>query len=616
MIRRIQLLSLAILLLLPISTVQAARVSADVSAVLNVSALKPGEPAMIAVVISVHPGLHVQSHQPLDPNLIAFELTADDNPQIDFGPPIYPPAQLEEYAALGRLSVYTDKVIVYLPLTLKAGSAAGLVTISGQLTLQACNETSCFPPEHPRFSVTTAIASPGEAVTPINTESFASIPTTQPASTQPPAPPTPAMTITTGQTTVSLLGYSVDLSREGGLVAGLVAFLAGIIFNLVPCVLPVLPVKAIGFYEASQHSRARSLLLGLTFSLGLIAVFAALGMAVMLSKSLFHSQITWGQQFSNPWFAWALAIVLAALGFGMMGAFSVRLPTSVYGLDFRHDTLIGNFLWGGLTAVLSTPCTAPLFPPVLIFASTLPRIEGFLLVTLVGCGMASPYLLLSAFPELARRFPRTGAAADLVKQMMGFLLLGSAAFFIGQQLVGEPNQWWVVFAVAVWACLYLVIRSAQLFKSVTALYFTTALAVAIGSGSLMLTLRLTAPDQVHWQPYTPQSLTDARAAGKTVLIDFTANWCLNCKYVDTTVYHDPRALDALQRLNVVTMKADLSKSDAVGWQLRNSLGNDGIPYTAIYLPNARQPVGLASIYTTDTLLNVLNGEAIAASAEK
>ena len=115
---------------------------------------------------------------------------------------------------------------------------------------------------------------------------------------------------------------------------------------MVPCVLPVLPLKAIGFYEASQHNRTRTLLLGFAFSCGLVAVFAVLGLVILLSKSLFGSQIQWGQQFSHPWFVWGVAVVLALLGLGMFGAFSVNLPTSVYGMDFRHDTISGNVMWG------------------------------------------------------------------------------------------------------------------------------------------------------------------------------------------------------------------------------------------------------------------------------
>jgi thiol:disulfide interchange protein DsbD len=518
---------------------------------------------------------------------------------------------------------------------IKANAPPGDITISGKLTWQACNDQSCYPPESDKpFSIQTKIVPAGEATTPNEPELFAGFdagafdkpPATAPSaatssgttlpSTQPAAPMLPANTIAGGGTTVSLFGHSLELGNHSFLLAAAIAFLAGIIFNVVPCVLPVLPIKAIGFFEASQHNRARTILLGLVFSLGLIAVFAALGTFVLLSRSLLGSQVSWGQQFSYPWFVWMVAVVLAALGFGMLGAFSVRLPTSVYGLDFRHDTLSGNFLWGGLTALLSTPCTAPLFPPVLGYALTLPHVEGFALMVIVGAGMASPYLLLSAFPELARNFPRTGQGAELVKQMMGFLLLGSAAFFAGLELVGQPNQWWIVFAVVVWGCLYLVIRSAQIFKTSTPIYIATALAVVFTGSALVLSLRLTDllashsaaganSNQVQWQPYTPEALASARAAKQIVLIDFTADWCLNCKYVEATVYRDPRTIAALRKQNVLTLKADLTDHDAPGFPLLNQLGSQGIPFTAVYLPDSDQPIGLSSIYTTDKLLGVL-----------
>ncbi|HTW93784.1 MAG TPA: thioredoxin family protein, partial [Tepidisphaeraceae bacterium] len=270
---------------------------------------------------------------------------------------------------------------------------------------------------------------------------------------------------------------------------------------------------------------------------------------------------------------------------------------------------------GALTAILSTPCTAPLFPEVLYASLRVPKAEGMFLVVMVGVGMASPYLLLSAFPELARRFPRTGPAGELVKQMMGFLLIGTAAFFAGLEMVGQPNQWWICFAVVVWACLYLVIRTAQIARAAGALCVVTGLAVALTGFSLVLTLRLTdalvgrgagTGMSVDWIPYSTATFDQYRDENRIVLVDFTADWCLNCKFVEASVYHDPRAIEAIRQYRIVTIRADLTNHDEPGYQLYDRLNIDGIPYTAIYFPGQANPVGLASIYTTDKLLDVID----------
>lgn len=592
---------------------------------LNTSALAADQTAVLAVVTDIAPGLHAQSHAPLESYLIKFEIIPDPNPAVEFLDPIYPPGTLENFPGLGQQSVYTGRVIVYVPMRIKSNAPVGDTTISGTLTWQACNDTSCFAPQRQQpFTVNTRIIAAGEAVNATDTQMFSgfdpgvfksSPSSTQPAAASQPATSPPAVNLSSDNTRLSIFGHSLDLKNQSFLVVGMVAFLAGIIFNVVPCVLPVLPVKAIGFYEASQHNRARTILFGLSFSLGLIAVFALLGMLILLSKSLFGHQWSWGEHFSHPIFGWTIAVVLAALGFGMLGAYSLSLPSGIYGLDFRHDTVGGNFMWGALTAVLSTPCTGPLFPPVLAYSQTLPRLFGFLVVVTVGAGMASPYFVLSAFPELARRFPRTGAVSELVKQMMGFLLLATAAFFVGFETLGQPGQWWIIFAVVAWAALYLVVRGAQIFKSPMGLYITTAIAVAMISIALLAVLRLSnvnlmatgmaSSDALAWQPYSDAALSAAQQDNRPALIDFTADWCLNCKYVEQTVFHDPRVLDALKKQNVLALKADLTQSDAPGSSLLTQLGGQGIPYTAVYLPGNPKPVGIDSIYTADTLLGVL-----------
>lgn len=594
----------------------------SVDAALNVAALQPGKPAKLAVVVDVAPGFHAQANPATGTN-IATAVELEPTAGLTFGPPAYPPGKQEAYPDIGTLSVYGGRTIVRVPIEVKPDAPAGSdVKIAGGVTVQVCDDKgTCFRPVTLPFELTARVAAATEAVAANAPELFlAAVPPVP--STSPAAPSRPAA-VRSPQ--AELFGLSVGVDSFFKAVG--LAFCAGLIFNFMPCVLPVLPLKAVGFYEASQHNRGRTISFGLSFSLGVIAVFAVLAVLVLLSKSIFGRTFAWGQQFSYAPFVWFIAVLLGALGVGMLGAFALRLPTSVYGLNFRHDTLSGNFLWGGLTAILSTPCTAPLFPVVLAYSIGQPLVLGVSIVLMVGVGMAFPYLLLSAFPGAARRLPRTGPFSELVKQMMGFLLLASAAFFAGLQLLDDPNQWWLVFAVVCWGSLFLVVRTTQLTKGSTPLVVATAVAVALTGGMLTLTLtRLTSnavADNTSpggagasgngavagaglWKPYSPEALADARKGGKIVVVKFTAKWCLNCKYIESTVYQDAAALEALRTRDAVLLKADLTDNRAAGWALLEQLtGGNGIPFTAVYAPGDQEPIGLASIYTTDRLIDAL-----------
>lgn len=572
------------------------KITADVSAAFNVSHLRAGDSAAIAIVVDIPQGLHSQSNTPLESSLIPLVATLQSGP-VKVQRVAYPAPTIENYPQLGKVSVYTGKVIVYAFVEVPGDGAHGPVTIAGKVRYQLCDEQACFRPQTTDFSISTTIVPAGAPVTPANADLFAGL---SAATTQASPPPTSQAAVDDGNAPPPTTDGPQSLL---GAIA--LALAVGVIFNLVPCVLPVLPLKAIGFYEASHHDRAKTILLGLLFSAGMIAIFALLACVVLLSRSLLGQQFQWGQQFSYGWFVWTMAAILGLLGFSMMGAFTVSLPTSIYGLNFRHDTLVGNFMWGGLTAVLSTPCTAPLFPPLLAWAIAQPLVSGFVTIIAVGVGMALPYLVLSAFPELARKFPRTGPFAELFKQMMGFLLLGSAAFFVGIRLIGDPNQWWLVYAVVVIASVYLVYRTRQIVPSARAMGIATTIAVLMTVGGFGGARYLAKPS-VGFEPYTPQALVTARAGKDVVLVKFTASWCLNCKYIEQTVYHNDATLAELQKRGVRMIKVDLTDAAATGWELADQLGVKGIPFTAIFPVGAEKPLTLESIYTADTLLATLD----------
>jgi thiol:disulfide interchange protein DsbD len=241
----------------------------------------------------------------------------------------------------------------------------------------------------------------------------------------------------------------------------------------------------------------------------------------------------------------------------------------------------------------------------MLWAQAQPVALGVTAVMMVGVGMAFPYILLSAFPDVARRFPRVGPWAELFKQMMGFLLLGAAVFFAAGRFVTGAALYWSLVPVAVIAGGYLLVRTVQFGAHARGIVIASVLAaLMIGTTT---TMAATFVSPVRWQPYSDQVVDQARRDGKIVLVKFTANWCLNCQYIERTVFHDKATAAALDRHGVVTVKADLTAEDAPGWpRLKSLSATGGIPLTAIYLPGQEKPIVIDSVYTSGTLVHTLD----------
>jgi thiol:disulfide interchange protein len=549
-----------------------------VSATLNRSALPPGEESLVAVVIEIPDKLHAQSHTPSQESFIPLTVTATAPQGIKIGQPRYPPGEEKTYPALGLLNVYEGRVIVHLPVSVADDAPGGAVAIEGSVNLQLCDDSICYRPQSVPFTLATTIAAKGQAVTSVQSDIFEQI------ATEPIA-----------------WGWFVT------------AFIAGLIFNLMPCVLPVLPLKAIGFYNAAQHSRLRSVGLAIAFSIGILAIFAVLAVLILVT-----GQVTWGQQFSNPYFVWTIVAILLVAGLWLMGLVPMRLPTFIYNVETREDTAVGNVAFGALTAILSTPCTAPLFAPLLLWAKTQPNYVGVPAMLTVGLGMAFPYLILSAFPQLARKMPQAGPWSELFKQMMGWLLIGSAVFFAAGRLIPGNAFLWSLVLVATIAAAFMVMRTISLGARRRGLIIASVLATLLPISTFAYAGHMNGlfTESVRWTPYSDTVLAEALAKNRPVLIKFTANWCANCQYIEATVFRDKQTIAAIEQQDILALKADLTHEDAPGSTLLKTLNpTGGIPLTAVYLPGAEEPVQLDSIYTTATLLQTLQTPGTVASGQ-
>lgn len=576
---------------------------------LNTSALIPGQQHVLALVVDIPHGLHAQSATPSSEDYIPTRLTLSSpaTPGLKTFDPVYPKGIDQDFPLLGgKLNIYEGRFILYLPVSLDGSVAPGTtVTFSGSVQTQLCNDSTCYPPTNTPFSATVTVAAPASKPTPADPALFADFDWTRFGQAMPAVAPAPTTKTRTAAPQIELFG-GVAITLSAWYVTFPLALVVGVIFNVMPCVLPVLPLKAFSFYEAAKHSRARSLFHGAVFSLGMVLLFALLGVLI----SAFS--VTWGQQFQYAWFVYPVALLLIAFATSMWGLFTVNLPAFVYNVDPRSDTIPGNLVFGAFTAILATPCVAPMFPALTLWAAAQPAVIGTLLFVTVGVGMALPYLVLSGFPELARRLPRTGPASEIVKQVMGFFVLATAVWLLGQRLMHGNTGLYLVAATAAAAGLFAIVRAAQLIGTRRAVVVATFFAVLFTAGGFSVAVAANRKT-VDWQPYTDTALADLRKQHIT-LVKFTANWCSNCQVVEQTVFTDKSVKALLRDRDVSLLKVDLTFSGAPGSDLLRTLSPaGGIPLTAVYFPNRPDPVLLTSIYTPADLKATLTSPPAPAS---
>jgi thiol:disulfide interchange protein DsbD len=588
-----RLLLLILLSLCTGTSLAAAAPHGSVAATLNPAALVPEQPAELDITLTINPGYHAQSHKPADAYLIPLVVTMQPSPGMTFGDPQYPLGEDVNDPVLGHENIYTNNVVIHVPVTVSAAAASPVPAIHGKVMFQACDSRACYPPVILPF----VIESAQSAATTTATTAPAGMPAVElthidTSATSAPSPPVTPPVI-----------FGQELTSNAYLLAFFAAFVVGMIFNVMPCVLPVVPLKIMGFYEVSQHNRRKSIVLGAVFSAGLVASFGVLAILIVALRV-----INWGGLFQETWFTIAIVTVLTVMAFSLFGFFTVNLPGSLYRFTPRHDTYTGNFLFGVLTAALSTPCTFGMFVGLLTWALSQPASIGVGLIMTVGVGMAFPYFVLSAFPEAARNFPRTGPWAEVVKQMMGFLLLATAVYFaqpLYERFVSDAAFWWTLFAVIAGGGLFLVARTVRISSHVRPRVIAAAVALLFVVPSLFAARRLTVR-AFEWQPYTDQAVAAARASGKPVLIDFTATWCGNCHYIEAFVLHDPKVIAAVRDRDVVMIKADVTYDGTAAGALLDKLDPArAIPLTALYLPGTDQPKLLHGIYNSSDLIKLL-----------
>jgi thiol:disulfide interchange protein len=382
----------------------------------------------------------------------------------------------------------------------------------------------------------------------------------------------------------------------------LLAFLGGLILNIMPCVFPVLAIKITGVVQQAHEDRRQLLLHGLTYTLGVLVSLWTLA-SILLFLRAGGTQIGWGFQLQSPWFVYAVVLIMVVFGLNMAGLFEVG--TSVIGAGgslTAKSGLSGSFFSGLFATVVATPCTAPLLATALPIALALPAAGSLGFFTVIGLGLASPYLVLSLMPDLMKKLPRPGPWMESFKQGMSFLMLGAAGFFVWVLLglISDENQRDLLVGLAIIAMAFWIYgRWCVISKPArTRVKGYIAAVIVLAAGIWFSHPR---DKGLPWEKWSPQLVTQLLGDKKPVYVDFTARWCATCQ-VNHRVYDDKSLKAEIKKRGIVLLKADWTDYDPViSKALLDEFNEQAVPVNALYIPGRDKPVVLPKLLTVENV---------------
>ena len=417
-----------------------------------------------------------------------------------------------------------------------------------------------------------------------------------------------------------------DQNGGGLLLYVAFAFLGGLILNLMPCVFPVLSMKALSLAKNAGETAKKQRMDGLAYTAGVLVAFMALATVLIVLRAG-GERIGWAFQFQQPWFLALIVYVFFMLALSLSGVFEIG--TSLMGMGgnlAQKEGYKGSFFTGVLATTVATPCTAPFMGPALGFALTQPWALAMIVFISLGLGMAAPILIISYVPVLTRFLPKPGQWMETFKQFMAFPLYASALFFLwvlGNQ-VGIMGMTLVLGACVVLAfAAWLYQKRFTMGPIALSLNYATA-AVAIGFALYLMQtpfLQTQAREASvaeydeegnllassdNFEPFSAARLAELRAAGKPVFINMTADWCITCLANEQTSLGSDAVKKALIENDITYLKGDWTNEDPEITEVLEQFNRPSVPLYLLY-PSEGEPEILPQILTQSTLLEAFGG---------
>ncbi len=398
-------------------------------------------------------------------------------------------------------------------------------------------------------------------------------------------------------------------------LALLFALVGGLILNLMPCVLPILAMKALSVATKAGAEKGEAKREGLAYGAGAILSFAALGLAVVLLRSSGEA-VGWGFQLQQPAAVAGFALLIFAVGLNLSGVFELSGGIAAGDSLTRKAGAVGAFFTGVLAVAVAAPCTAPFMAAALGFALTQGVAVALAVFVALGIGFAAPFVAIGLWPQLLRILPRPGAWMLRFKQLLAFPMYGAAAWLLwvlaqeaGPTGLVAALAGMVMLAFAAWA--WDASRDARRgWRMAGAAFALFGLAASLGSLWLVQSAEAAAPQAtmsfaIPSTPYSETLLADLRNRNRAVFVDATAAWCITCLVNEKVALSDGAVRDAFARAHVAFLVADWTRRDAAITKLLDAHGRSGVPLYLYYAPGAPEPQILPQVLTPGIVLDAI-----------
>lgn len=400
----------------------------------------------------------------------------------------------------------------------------------------------------------------------------------------------------------------------------MLAVLGGLVLNLMPCVLPVLSLKALALAKKAGSEHSLVVRQGVAYTAGILVSFAAISGTLLILREGGES-VGWGYQMQSPAFVISLTILLFLVGLSLSGYFHLPVLLGNVGGKWASETSArGSFFTGILATAVATPCTAPFMAPAVGAALTMPHWQAFLIFQALGLGLALPFLLISLFPSLRTFLPKPGAWMETFKQAMAFPMYASVIWLLWV-LTLQTGVEGMVLTLSVLLFFVFILWLRSIFPAESSLYRV----IAAGLSILVLGLTLTSisgfeaatpmpalPDEasIETVSFSKSSLDSLRSQGKAVFVDATAAWCITCQVNARVALHTPRVMKKFKEHGITLMIADWTRRNQEITEFLASFGFNGVPLNVYYPPGAGKPVVLPQLLSEDIVIQTIhqNGE--------